>query len=932
MKLGRLGYQKYCFSVPSEYSTAGAVFCNHAPRENKSCLDKVNYRCSKKKYLFLPRIFLAKIDSASGATFRKLSSNSFSSALRTPRPSVFGHTLPSRTVKAARISESDNPNHCLLVVVLIMKPDPVSGPIFGSTESGISSLGPQVMSDSMADIRENTIQENGIHSNGESKRIPTETPKFSGAEAFSDSSGKSKPCGVREKSHISLLLENTNKEESVKTEVKIENGGNASNSSIDSSNDLGNIPPVSLPPPNARESKPDPFRSPLKSQKDLFPESLKREIESCALVPSGQESEDSPEKHTIPTQIPEDFLNPSKGLRYLKKKDGEPFWRKDIQFEFLECLFSDDHKVFTNYFSWCEVPNAANSPKLTFAELYVRTMAESLKSSKVLRERLIKDLEMGTNVGKVCLLVNAGRINTTVNLLPDMRSAFRTFHLIPLLQCDSDGPRKPLQDTPRLKSILKAVCDGQEHFQSLLDVIRSPSPSKPNSNVIKLVFLLSSFFQNIPTRFEDFSIAHPFDEQVKLESLSTGPQNKFMEFFLNEKVSPRNRAKRFLWLMYTYLETSFTHEELAKNPFNPSVIPEIEYLSDEEVRNCDIDSEAEIDYAKKMYQIRFSIVGRETPTNTPRKGSKSFRERLQVKRQLSGDQSIKSGSEIAEDDFADDITLIEDETATDEQETGENGSRQDCVQRLVPDKSKRKRPTPSVGSLIEFSKKSVSLDGKWKNPQFPIESKETLKARFSILTPSEYVKQLSERCSLSISRRKYVALKTRLPVTQIAGLVPDFDSKRDTLMMQIYRVFCYKKGTKAGLLGIEWEDIRSDVINGIETYLYQQLGKDFLLQMQNEIVEEDKLSGLEVETLRKGFVSSSLNLDVGDLVTRELANQKPGEGYLPHHDYNLFNERLVHDYMIIEILSAVLHKNIQLQTVGSEFCSFDLNAGTLDFV
>lgn len=642
---------------------------------------------------------------------------------------------------------------------------------------------------------------------------------------------------------------------------------------------------------------------------------------------------DSPTK--LPFESPAGSLQASKGVKHLKKKDGEPFWRKDIQFDFLEHLFADDKKVFTNYFSWCEVPNAVNSPKLTFAELYLRTMAESLKSSKVLRERLIKDPEMGINVSKVCFLVNAGRINTTVNFLPDMRSAFRTFHLIPSLQSDHDGPRKPLQDTPRLKSILKAVCDGQEHLQILLDILRSPSPNKPNTNIIKLVFLMSSFFQRIPFHYDDPSgILDTLEENLKLSSSNTGPHNKFMEFFLNDDMCPKNRAQRLLWLFYTYLETSFTPEELENNPFNLKVIPPIEYLSEEQIKECDVDSPEEIEYALKMFKIRMTYLEEEVLTTNNKRTAKSGKERVNLKRQLSGDLNVKSGSEIADDDLADETTFNDDADGVDDTaEAGEDAARPNCVQRLIPDRSKRKKPTPSVGSLIESSKKSVVLEGKWRDPQFPIQNIDKIKEKFAGCERTSFAQDLTLGSALSLSKRRFIALKTQLPVAQLSGLIPEFDVKRDELLTEVYRLFHYKKDTNVGLLGLEWEDVRSDLKNGVETYLYQQLGKELYVRMQNEIVEEENFYGAEIEQVKKDAFPSSLDISIGDLASFNLSSmEKLGEGFLPNHDFNRLNERTAHDFVILGILSDVFKKNVQLKTVGSEVCSFDLENETLLFL
>jgi Ino eighty subunit 1 len=72
-------------------------------------------------------------------------------------------------------------------------------------------------------------------------------------------------------------------------------------------------------------------------------------------------------------------------LPHLKKEDGEPFWRVDIQYDFLKAIFDDDRPVFTN-------PYEAHL-KHNFADLYIDTMSRSSKCSKVLRDKLLSDRE-----------------------------------------------------------------------------------------------------------------------------------------------------------------------------------------------------------------------------------------------------------------------------------------------------------------------------------------------------------------------------------------------------------------------------------------------------------------------------------------------------------------------------------------------------------
>lgn len=95
-------------------------------------------------------------------------------------------------------------------------------------------------------------------------------------------------------------------------------------------------------------------------------------------------------------------------IRHLKKDDGEPLWREDIQYDFLKAVFDNDRKAFTNSYD-------SSLGKQCFADLYIDTMSRSSKTSKVLRDKLLSDREAAKGMAMVCLLVNVGRMNTTLN-------------------------------------------------------------------------------------------------------------------------------------------------------------------------------------------------------------------------------------------------------------------------------------------------------------------------------------------------------------------------------------------------------------------------------------------------------------------------------------------------------------------------------------
>jgi Ino eighty subunit 1 len=94
-------------------------------------------------------------------------------------------------------------------------------------------------------------------------------------------------------------------------------------------------------------------------------------------------------------------------IRHLKKEDGVPLWREDIQYKFLRDVFEDRQEVFTL--------EGEPGKKWCFADIYIHAMAKSTKTSKVLREKLLADRDSALNMAMICLLVNVGRMNTTLN-------------------------------------------------------------------------------------------------------------------------------------------------------------------------------------------------------------------------------------------------------------------------------------------------------------------------------------------------------------------------------------------------------------------------------------------------------------------------------------------------------------------------------------
>lgn len=284
--------------------------------------------------------------------------------------------------------------------------------------------------------------------------------------------------------------------------------------------------------------------------------------------------------------------------RHLKKDDGKPFLRKDIQYQFLKDLFEDETRAFRDPYadSTDKVLTEPEGPhKLTFSEIYIKTIAHSSKCSKILRDRLLNDMKMSIPTSMICLLVNVGRMNTTINFVPDMKSQLRTYHSIPCLQVDYDasenkftnngnGGDKQLQDTPRLKSILKACCDDTDepNALNLLENVKT----LPRTSVINVIFLLCNAEENINRKY----------------LVNVG--YSFFDIFMNSDYSPKTRAKLFLWLVYTYLETNLGDDEIAQNPYGGFIPPVLEKTNVDH----DIETPEEIEFGENLYGQRVKFL------------------------------------------------------------------------------------------------------------------------------------------------------------------------------------------------------------------------------------------------------------------------------------------------------------------------------------
>ncbi|EFR01658.1 hypothetical protein MGYG_04660 [Nannizzia gypsea CBS 118893] len=277
-------------------------------------------------------------------------------------------------------------------------------------------------------------------------------------------------------------------------------------------------------------------------------------------------------------------------IRHLKKDDGIPLWRKDIQHLFLRMVFEDTTPVFTRY--------SDGKSGLSFADIYIDAMAKSSKTSKVLKDKLTTDKPAAINMAMVCLLVNFGRMNTTLNFFPEMRAQLRTYHSIPSLQAHQDSSAyKQLQDAPRLKSILKGASEDVEQ-PNTLEKLRETRV--PRTNPVNLIFVLAQYAPKV----SEIHFHSPHD---------------FFDLVMRATLSSKSRAKAFLWLMWFYLESDFSDEAALKNPFGPGTvgegtdgsplkIPQLEELSEEEADAENVDTQEEIQYGEEKQKERKRIL------------------------------------------------------------------------------------------------------------------------------------------------------------------------------------------------------------------------------------------------------------------------------------------------------------------------------------
>ncbi len=96
----------------------------------------------------------------------------------------------------------------------------------------------------------------------------------------------------------------------------------------------------------------------------------------------------------------------------LRRADGEPLTRIDVQYDFLHAVFGDSHRVFTDPYL---TNDAQSDDKLCFRDLYIKSISHSPRATKALKDKMMESSVFSLDFAMLSLLVNVGRINTTMS-------------------------------------------------------------------------------------------------------------------------------------------------------------------------------------------------------------------------------------------------------------------------------------------------------------------------------------------------------------------------------------------------------------------------------------------------------------------------------------------------------------------------------------
>ncbi|PPQ77615.1 hypothetical protein CVT26_006117 [Gymnopilus dilepis] len=271
----------------------------------------------------------------------------------------------------------------------------------------------------------------------------------------------------------------------------------------------------------------------------------------------------------------------------IKRADGEPLTRVDLQYDFLRAVFDDQHEVFTDPYAAKDAP----SSKVTFRDLYIKAILHSPRATKALKDKMTESSVYAEDFAMLSLLVNVGRVNTTMSFFPEMKTAIRTYHPVPSLQRTNGN----MQDAPRIKHILKTSLLEDETKAppaTPADILaRCKSGQPPSTSVTNLMFVLAH---------HSGPVGHiHFDGRLD-----------FTDLFIRTEFSSWSRSRTFLWLCYHYLESS--DEEGHSNPFadpeHPSGPPPLIVLTPDQASLENRESPEDSAMTAKLVTQRIRII------------------------------------------------------------------------------------------------------------------------------------------------------------------------------------------------------------------------------------------------------------------------------------------------------------------------------------
>ncbi|PWN45640.1 hypothetical protein IE81DRAFT_339220 [Ceraceosorus guamensis] len=344
----------------------------------------------------------------------------------------------------------------------------------------------------------------------------------------------------------------------------------------------------------------------------------------------------------------------------VKRYDGEPLTRADLQHAVLCHIFGDTQRVFTNprpgtldlegqerpfvtpmfpygmaptcarpsdesaeeheayqtrLRAWQEASEGGDEERrkrglpcpgdklLTFKELYLEALLSSSRCTKTMRDKLLAEEEYAEDFGKVNLLVNVGRINTTLAFYPEMKTVLRSYHPLASLQ-KCENTRRNMQDAPRMKSLLKASLietekpgpAGTNNATAANALAKAASSSHPAqgeeigevaSNFTELIAKrrrLTKYAARKQELGETREPIHPITSVINMVFLLlnhapditamhfAAPHDLYTLFFPHGDypVPARERARVFLWLVWHYLERHeyVPPDQQPPNPFD----------------------------------------------------------------------------------------------------------------------------------------------------------------------------------------------------------------------------------------------------------------------------------------------------------------------------------------------------------------------------